>query len=406
MSEYIDNSKKRVDDLLAFSLGIMNGEDGKLLIEKYQEAIENITPHDMLKLEDRQIQIGISPAEIKKDVEKVINVFFKGLNNYKWSQPEEGTFLFYLILENEAFTFKLNQVKKILRNYNGREESNFHELKRELLPRFIEFQSFDPHYIKKENILFPYLEEIWESYRPLKVMWSLHDDIRKTLKTVIDILEDENSGWKSFNTILGKYYSLVFRMIQKENIIIYPVASETVSKEAWQQMHLQSFDYPFPFIEAPQKPKDEISERISEGKILSKKDTIVTATGNMSMEQAIVAFNHLPVDITIVDASDKVVFFNKAKERFFPRSPAIVGRAVQNCHPPESVHVVEKIIEAFRNGEKDKADFWIQMKGRFILIQYFALRNENGKYEGVLEVSQDITEIKKLEGEKRLLDWK
>ncbi len=111
------------------------------------------------------------------------------------------------------------------------------------------------------------------------------------------------------------------------------------------------------------------------------------------------------MDITIVDENDKVLFFNKAKDRFFPRSPAIVGRLVQNCHPPESVHIVEKIVEAFKIGKKDKADFWIQMKGKFILIQYFALRDENGNYKGVIEVSQDITEIRNLQGEKRLLNW-
>jgi len=119
----------------------------------------------------------------------------------------------------------------------------------------------------------------------------------------------------------------------------------------------------------------------------------------------LMAFNHLPVDITIVDENDRVLFFNKAKDRFFPRSPAVVGRAVQNCHPPESVHKVEEIIEAFRSGKREKADFWIQMRGKFILIQYFALRDEAGAYRGVIEVSQDVTAIRKLEGERRLLDW-
>jgi hypothetical protein len=125
----------------------------------------------------------------------------------------------------------------------------------------------------------------------------------------------------------------------------------------------------------------------------------------MTFKQALMVFNHLPVDITVVDQNNEVLFFNRAKDRFFPRSPAIIGRTVQNCHPPESVHIVEKIIRAFRNGEKDHADFWIQMKGKFILIQYFALRDENQNYSGVVEVSQDVTGIRQLEGEKRLLDW-
>ncbi len=405
MSSSKDNSDKRVQDLLAFSMGIMNGENGKMLIEKYQEAIDNVTPHDMLALEDKQVQMGISPEMIKKDVEKIINVFTKGLESYEWEKPKEGTFLYYLMLENEAFKFKLNQIKKILRGYNGREASHFQEMKQELLPRFVEFKPFDYHYIKKENILFPYLEEIWESYRPLKVMWSLHDDIRRTLKEVIALLEDPSTEWSDFNPLLGKYYSLVFRMIQKEDIIIFPVATETVSDENWHEMHLQSFEYPFPFIETPEKPEDESIKEQTGKDDLMVPGMFVAETGRMTLEQVLLVFNHLPVDITVVDENDRVLFFNKPKERFFPRSPAIVGRSVNNCHPPESVHIVEEIVETFRKGERDTAIFWIELKGRFILIQYFALRNDDGEYKGVMEVSQDATEIRKLEGQRRLLNW-
>ena len=405
MSKQKDNSEKRLQDLLAFSMGIMNGEDGKMLIEKYQDAINNITPHNMLALEDKQVQMGMSPDMIKKDVEKIINVFSKGLESYQWEKPKEGTFLYYLMLENEAFRFKLNQVKKILRSYKGREASHFQELREELLPRFIEFKPFDYHYIKKENILFPFLEEIWDNYRPLKVMWSLHDDIRRALKHVIGLLEDSTTEWSDFNPILGKYYSLVFRMIQKEDIIIFPVATETVSKESWHQMHLQSFEYPFPFIETPEKPEEETLEAQTDESFSLESGRFVAETGNMSLEQVLLVFNHLPVDITVVDENDRVLFFNKPKERFFPRSPAIVGRSVNNCHPPESVHIVEEIVETFRKGERDTAIFWIELKGRFILIQYFALRNEEGAYKGVMEVSQDVTEIRKLEGQRRLLNW-
>lgn len=405
MSEYINNLEKRLNDLMAFTLGMMNGEDGKILIETYKDAIENITPHDMLKLEDKQMQMGITPEYIKSDIEKIINVFSKSLDSYQWKKPTNGGFLFYLTLENEAFTFKLNQVKKIIKSYKGREEIEFEKLKGELLPHFAKFQEFDFHYIKKENILFPYLEQVWESYRPLKVMWSLHDDIRKSLKELIAMLESKETEWQNFNKHLGKYFSLVFRMIQKENIIIFPVASETVNENAWNEMHMQSFEYPFPFIEAPEKPKDFDVKQVKDENSVSKKGDVVSETGNLSAEQVILAFNHLPVDITIVDENDKVVFFNKAKNRFFPRSPAIVGRLVQNCHPPESVHIVEKIVEAFKTGEKNNADFWIQMKGKFILIQYFALRDDSGIYKGVVEVSQDVTEIRNLQGEKRLLNW-
>ncbi|HZK03891.1 MAG TPA: PAS domain-containing protein [Bacteroidaceae bacterium] len=400
-----NGSENRLKDLLAFSLGIMSGEDGKVLVEKYADAIDNVTPYDMLKLEDRQIRMGITPAQIKGDIEKIINVFSRSLERYKWEKPAKESFLYYLMLENDAFTFRLNQVKKIIKQYIGREDAEWDKLRGELLPHFVSFREFEYHYIKKENILFPYLEECWENYRPLKVMWSLHDDIRRTLKELIAQLESDNSKKVDVYKILGKYYSLVFRMIQKENIILFPVATETVHKENWSKMHIQSFEYPFPFIETPKIPNNVNVQKESIIKSVGNDKEIIVATGRFTIEQMLMVLNTLPVDITMVDENNKVLFFNRAKDRLFPRSAAIVGRSVQNCHPPESVHIVEKIIEAFRTGKREKADFYIQLKGRFVLIQYFALRNEDGNYKGVLEVSQDVTDIRSLQGEKRLLNW-
>ena len=128
-------------------------------------------------------------------------------------------------------------------------------------------------------------------------------------------------------------------------------------------------------------------------------------TGILSTEQIKLIFNHLPVDITFVDEHNKVKYFSSPTKRIFPRTVAIIGRDVSNCHPKESVHVVEEIVDSFRNGEKSQADFWIKMRGEFILIQYFAVRDAQGDYRGVIEVSQEVSEIRALEGEKRLLDW-
>lgn len=197
-------------------------------------------------------------------------------------------------------------------------------------------------------------------------------------------------------------------MIQKENLIIYPVASETVSDDEWEEMHNQSFEYPFPFIETPVKPKsikEPVLEKQTEISQIDGDFMFKSETGELNLEQILLLFNNLPVDITYVDEDDKVRFFSRPKERFFPRSPAIIGRAVQNCHPPESVHIVEKIVTAFKNGKKDSANFWLELKGKFILIQYFPLRNSKNEYKGVVEVSQDVTYIRALEGEQRLLDW-
>jgi len=127
--------------------------------------------------------------------------------------------------------------------------------------------------------------------------------------------------------------------------------------------------------------------------------------GQLSAGQVDLLLKNLPVDITFVDENDRVCYYSDTKDRIFPRSPAIIGRAVQNCHPPKSVHIVEDIVKNFKEKKKDKAEFWIQMDGQFIYIRYFPVYDDGGNYRGVIEVSQEISGIKALEGERRLLDW-
>jgi PAS domain S-box-containing protein len=115
--------------------------------------------------------------------------------------------------------------------------------------------------------------------------------------------------------------------------------------------------------------------------------------------------NTVPVDITFVDANDTVQYFNKPEKRFFMRTKAVIGRKVAMCHPQKSLHIVSRIVESFKSGKKSMADFWITLNGRFLLIRFFAVRDDSGRYLGAIEVVQDLTDLKKLEGEKRLLDW-
>ena len=154
--------------------------------------------------------------------------------------------------------------------------------------------------------------------------------------------------------------------------------------------------YPYvqPDIKAEHQPEAEVAGGL-----------VDLGTGKLLPEQIALIFNHLPVDITFVDEHNKVCYFSAPQKRIFPRTVAIIGRQVNNCHPPESVHVVEQIVESFRRGEKEHADFWIRMRGEVIYIRYFAVRDSQGLYKGVLEVSQEVSAIQALEGEKRLLDW-
>jgi hypothetical protein len=230
-------------------------------------------------------------------------------------------------------------------------------------------------------------------------------------------------------------------MIFKEEHVIFPVAMETLTLKEWKQIQQQIMQLGYVYIEPPEKnilakkagaesskkqphghqkednshqkeekythpgSLPELEAESVEGKIPLDAVMLGLETGHLSLEEIKLMINKLPLDITYVDQNDRVRFFSNPEERFFPRSKAIIGRTVQNCHPPESVHIVEKILKAFKAGEKDKARFWIQMKGKFILIEYYALRDDKGNYRGTIEVSQDLTELRKLEGEQRLLDW-
>jgi len=129
------------------------------------------------------------------------------------------------------------------------------------------------------------------------------------------------------------------------------------------------------------------------------------STGALTLEQTDLLLTHLPVDVSFVDAEDVVRYYSETGDRIFARTPAVIGRKVQNCHPGKSVHVVEAILKAFKAGTRDAAEFWIELGGRFILIRYFAVRDKSGTYKGCLEVSQDVTAIRALSGQKRLLDW-
>jgi len=415
MSEYINNREKRIEDLLSFSMGMMEGKDGKTLIDKYSDAIENITPHDIIEMEDRQVKKGVEVSKIKKHIEKIMNVFNPYLEKYDWDKPEKGHPLYYMMEENKELKIILNETKELIKKIEFDSEIDKDEELNNLKDHLRKLQKFDKHYVRKENILFPYLEKKWDNYRPLKVMWSLHDDIRKSLKELLELLEEENKLNNEIRKKFGQLFLTMYRMVFKEEKIIFPISVETLTENEWKEIQEQSLEEGYIFIDTPKKEdmiiknKEEKESRVESSSISTDFSLegvfLGLGTGNLSLEQIKMMINNLPVDITYVDENDKVRFFSNPEERFFPRSKAIIGRDVQNCHPPESVHIVEKILDSFKSGEKDKARFWIQMKGKFVLIKYFALRDKQGNYRGTIEVSQDITELRELEGEKRLLDW-
>jgi PAS domain S-box-containing protein len=229
-------------------------------------------------------------------------------------------------------------------------------------------------------------------------MWSFHDDIRRNIKGIREQLSQGISDIKAFNRRVGDVFFNMLAIKFREEKILFPYILASISQEQLMTMDIESRELGYPYIQ-PDKPVAPQTASAAVG------DRLDLATGLLTVEQIKLIFNHLPVDITYVDENDKVCYFSTPKKRIFPRTTAIIGREVKNCHPPESVHVVEQIVDSFKKGEKNQADFWIKMKGEYILIQYFAVRDEGGHYKGVIEVTQEISDIKAIEGEKRLLDW-
>lgn len=394
--------RARVDNLIVFVRGLMNKENGKELYDKYKTDIENVTPQEVFEIFHSLLKHGDKADEILVFLDKVINVFYKSLSGYTWKKPEKNSFVGLMLEENKALVQKLENIKDIIRL------EDFSRRKEALLPRILELKEFNSHYLKKENILFPYMEKRMEKFEGLAIMWALHDETRAQLASVIGCLQSEDCQEAELNVGLGSLFFDLHGLVQKEELILFPAASEVIGDEEWLEMLKQSLEYGFPFIEKPQTGSgiENAAEGLGAAITGSHEEWLLkTETGVLNVEEVLMIFNSLPVDMTFVDENNKVRFFTRPKDRIFPRSPAVIGRNVENCHPPESVHVVNEIIESFRAGKQDNAAFWINLKGRKIMIQYFALRDSKGDYKGILEVSQDITEITQLEGERRLLHW-
>jgi DUF438 domain-containing protein len=413
MSEFINNSKERVDSLYQFCFDLIKGEKGTELIKKHQEAIDLLQANDIVVVVHRLVEAEIPMEDLKVGITKALNVFHKSIYKQPKAQVESNHFLGIMMQENQELEIRLKEIKPLAKNINTLKDEVQLAAEVSLLKNKIKALSeMEKHYQRKENIFFPYFEKQYPEYKCLGVMWSIHDDIRRVQKQLVTELQSSFIDLKLINRLLGDLFFFMNAIISREEYLLFPIAQNAVSVELWEEMNQQSLEIGFSFIDLPDfketKVKSVKTSQIVKGEELDMDklgDSLLNfETGVMSLKQAMLLLNHLPVDITMIDENDRVCFFSNPKERFFPRSKAIIGRTVQNCHPPESVHVVNDLVKAFKSGEKDSESFWIQMKGRFVLIQYFALRDEDNTYKGCIEVGQDVTDIRKLEGEKRLMD--
>jgi DUF438 domain-containing protein len=311
--------------------------------------------------------------------------------------------------ENLELKKVTGKTKDLLGSVSKVPAETFQNFRNVLLSCFNDLMDVDKHYQRKEYLMFPYLEKK-EITGPPKVMWGKHDEIREQLKGCIALLKEselsKNDLVESLDLIFYPVVKALDDMVQKEEEILFPMAMDVITEEDWWNIHQQTLEFGFTLYDPQVEWKPEGFEKLSDTATTTSGDgAIHLPSGSFTSKEIMAILNTVPLDMTFVDKDDKVKYFTQGSHRIFPRSRSIINRDVRLCHPPGSVDIVEKILEDFKSGKASHAPFWIQMIGNFILIEYYALRDENGEYLGTLEISQDLTEARSLEGEQRILSY-
>ena len=372
--------------------------------EKFRGVLKDISPTEIAQVEEELINEGLPRQEIQKLCELHLAVFRESLDKPK-SEVPPGHPIHILLKEHELVKGFVEGISVLLSQVEPAQDlaGIENELKtiEELLTHLKEY---DRHKVREENTLFPYLEKHGVT-QPPAIMWAEHDEQREEIKEAGKTLEDkEIIGLEEFKgkllSHLKNLTDLIPNHFYKEENILFPMALELIGDVEWREIKASMDDLGYCYF----TPEDAISEKIALVKDAREQEGEITfEIGSITKEELAALLNTLPVDITFVDKEDTVRYFSQSKERIFPRAKAVIGRQVQQCHPQKSVHAVIQILDDFRDGRRDIAEFWIQLKERLILIRYFAVRGKGGEYLGCLEVTQDITDLKKIEGERRLL---
>lgn len=426
MSEFINNSAKRKQILKETILQLHKGETPANAQAKLKEILKAVPYNEVIEVEQELIAQGLPEEEILKFCDIHSSVLEGTIESPNTKVPEAhpvDTFK----KENIEVEKVVSLVKAI---FDSVPSHNFENEKEEVLKLVIKLKGhfnalcdLDKHYKRKEYLLFPFLEKL-EITGPPKVMWGKHDQIREQLKECHKVLDLEKIITKQelISTIisfLAPTIEAIESMVMKEEEILLPMCLEKFSEENWYQIYLETPVYGYCLYDpkAEWTPSKEVAQKMQHNSATGSSETGFTmeyqkgapvrlSSGSFHLKELEALFLTLPVDITYVDANDKVKFFSHSPNRVFERNRSIIGRDVRLCHPPGSVNIVEQILVDFKSGKENQAKFWISnFMGRFVFIEYTALRGKDNEYLGVIEVTQDITELRKLEGDQRLLSY-
>ena len=408
MSEMNENKKKMLKELIK---QLHAGKPPQEVKEKFKQVLATVNPLEISKIEQELVEEGMPREEIHRLCEVHLLVFQEQLDKQKPEVPTENPV--NILLEEHKIMLQLVETANKIVN-KVQKASGISELTDDLahLKHIAEdFIDSEKHYLREENVLFPILEK-HEVTEPPAIMWTEHNKIRPAKKQFHNLIENANAmSFQDFKAQLAENVKTLSEFLSshflKENNILFPTALRLFTPDEWKHVR-KEFDAIGYCRFTPQHlvavPQAERAEKPKPEAVLAPEGVLQFETGALSKDEAEAILKTLPVDVTFVDKDDAVRYFNKSE--IFVRTKVVLGRKVQQCHPQESIHTVNKILESFKTGKRDVAEFWIPLKGKMIHIRYFAVRDKDGKYLGTMEVTKDITDIKKIEGEKRLLDWK
>lgn len=410
MSEIISNSGLRKKKLKELILKLHNGENPQQVREELKSTLHKIPYGEVVEVEQELIREGLPESEVLKLCDIHGEVLEGHIDQSGAKEIPEGHPVDVFRQENKELLKVIEKARMLTGTLHTADDKSFGDLSLQILSCFNELMDVDKHYKRKEYLLFPYLEKK-DITGPPKVMWGKHDEIRDQLKGCIEILRTEGLKKSDLEDAMEILFTPVLKaladMTKKEEEILFPMCMDVLTTEDWWQIHKQTLDFGFTLYD-PQvdwKPEGVSSESDENEGIINQDGAIHLPSGSFTAEEIKAILNTVPFDMTFVDKDDKVKYFTQGTERIFARSRSIINRDVRLCHPPGSVHIIEKILEDFKSGRASHAPFWIQMQGRFIHIEYFALRGSEGEYLGTLEVSQDLTDARNLSGEQRILSY-
>lgn len=409
MSEFINNSTQRKEKLRNLLLELHNGGNPALLRQHLINVLRSIPYNEVVEVEQELINSNsLTEQEILEfcDLHTAVldgSIDLEGAKDVLPGHPVD-TFM----KENAAIREQIEAYRITSKEIESITDSEVQGYILQLRTIFNNFSDIDKHYKRKEYLLFPFLEKHLITGPP-KVMWGKHDETRELLKKSHEALTSPIASADSLRLSLSELLDITVQMIEgmimKEEEILFPMAMDTLNEEEWYKVYQETPEFGYCLYD----PEDEWSPvgiKVEKQEYVQA-DGIRLSSGAFNTSELEALFQHLPIDITFVDKNDKVRFFSHSPNRVFERNRSIIGRDVRMCHPPGSVHVVEQILSDFKSGKENKAIFWISVfqKDRFIVIEYCAVRGKGDEYLGVLEVTQDITKLRSLEGSQRLLSY-